>query len=188
MNGTTRNYAAACDAVTGALSPWDPDPYGSFGFMKALDANGNSTFLGGAVDYLDGAFGQDAENVVAVDPGNGLAQGDPEALVIGPTVLCLLANDTMLIAGGSFTTVGNHLRGGLAVYRLNDLPTITPVIAPSQGGENLAVWPSPGRTARFITPCATRPPLRYCRRNSWMVRVVLFPSPGSERRPVPVAN
>ncbi|MCU0319583.1 MAG: PQQ-like beta-propeller repeat protein [Flavobacteriales bacterium] len=148
VNGVQRNGAAACDVNTGALTSWDPGPDcpGSTGTMNAVASNSVSVFMAGCMNVIGGPGGTPVSGVVALDQLTGAPYGDPAEFNLWPEPLCLFANDTLLVVGGSFEVVERQTRQGLAVYSLGDIVTdLLQPSAPSRDGGMVSVWPSPSR-------------------------------------------
>jgi hypothetical protein len=70
LGGQPRLFAAATDAVTGAVLPWNPDIGGSFpgetGFVHTITPSTNAIFLGG--DFTDVRVAPGAAYIVGVSP------------------------------------------------------------------------------------------------------------------------
>jgi hypothetical protein len=102
--GETRAHLAAFDAVSGALTPWDPD--GGGGFVDCLAISGSLVYAGGDFNT------QGHSRIAAIDAVSGVATGwDPGA---DGEVKCLAVSGSTIYAGGTFTHIGGQARNRIA--------------------------------------------------------------------------
>jgi hypothetical protein len=112
---------AAIDVATGeAISTWNPGVTGGTATVRALElsADGNKVFIGGNFASVGG---QPRQNLAAVDATDGAV--DPFAPTVTasgqtPWVYALLANDSKLYAGGTFSNVNGRQRAKLAAFNI----------------------------------------------------------------------
>jgi hypothetical protein len=130
MNGVTRIKAAALDAVTGALLPWDPHiEYVTSNNVEAITVSGGRVYLGG--DFYIG--GQSRRNVAAVNATTGaLFPWNP--IVNGP-VFAIAVGDSAVYLGGRFTNVDGAPRLNLAAVDI-----VTGRVTPWNPGAVGDVW------------------------------------------------
>jgi hypothetical protein len=105
VDGQPRNYAAAVDAVTGAVTPWAPDPNGT---VFGLSSNGGTVYAGGDFSSIGGA---PRISAAAVD-GSGTATS--WIANANSRVYALAANGPNVYAGGTFTLIGGVAQSGIA--------------------------------------------------------------------------
>lgn len=140
--GEPRYNAAACDAMTGALSDWDPSPFGTSPCAVAVDANSYANFIGGSIPNIGGIGGPWSGSIVALDGTIGAPIGDPESFNLYG-VKRLQVNDTLIIAGGTFDEVEGYPRQGIALFHIQDLTTSQPTEPFPRTEQGLVVWPVP---------------------------------------------
>jgi len=106
-NEVTRNHAAAIDAGTGALLPWNPNVNGT---VYSLVVDGGTVYLAGQFTSVNGVA---RKNLAAVDATTGAVKswspkssGAVRVIVMGP-------NGNLFIGGG-FGTVSGLTRNRLA--------------------------------------------------------------------------
>jgi trimeric autotransporter adhesin len=101
-----RNRAAAIDAATGRLLPWNPNVNGE---VRALAVAGQRVYLGGNFSQVGG---QNRRRLAAVDAGSGAATAwNPQ---VSAKVNALATDGATVWLGGSFTSVGGSSRLRLA--------------------------------------------------------------------------
>jgi trimeric autotransporter adhesin len=119
MGGQTRNYVAALDATTGAVTPWNPNIGGPYPRVLSLAVDGSKIFVGGTFASV-GA--QSRNNLAAIDLQSGNATSwdpDPNSLVCA-----LQPSGSTLYVGGDFNNIGGQARGYLAAFDTSsDVPT-----------------------------------------------------------------
>ena len=101
VNGNTlRNNAAAVDATTGAVKPWDPNVSS---FVQALAVSGSTVYLGGAFNgthSINGPTGPTRNYAAAVDATTGTDTGwDPN---LSGRVSALAVSGSTVYLGGLF--------------------------------------------------------------------------------------
>jgi len=97
-----RNYIAALDATTGAVTSWDPN---ADSWVMCLAVLGTRIYAGG---YFDNIGGQPRGKIAAIDLGTGNATNwQPGA---NNTVLAIAISGTKVYAGGSFTNIQGRSR------------------------------------------------------------------------------
>jgi hypothetical protein len=110
-NGT-RQYLAAIDATTGALTPWNPAPDGA---INALAISGDDLYVGGSFSTI---AGQTRNKVAAFDLTTGsLLPWAPEVASAdgGPSSVASIAvRGDVVYLGGKFSRVAGQPRAGLA--------------------------------------------------------------------------
>lgn len=106
-----RHHLAAIDARTGALLPWDPDPDDQ---VKAIAVSGQSVYVAGAFDRIDG---QSRDGLAQVGAVNGRVSRTFRHRFDG-RVNALVAMGGKLYAGGSFDEVDGRDRSRLAAFSL----------------------------------------------------------------------
>jgi trimeric autotransporter adhesin len=104
-----RSNAAAFDAATGALLPWDPEPNGP---VHALAVSGPTIYLGGAFGFVGGV----PRTAVAAVSSSGVLR--PWSVTVGGgAVHALLVGNLRVYMGGTFTSVNGVPRKYLASVR-----------------------------------------------------------------------
>lgn len=144
VNGVQRYSAAAINANDGTLLDWAPNevsaPY------KALGANATAVYAGGSF-YVVGS--NDPRGLVALDPLSGDVLSTADQFGVDG-VDCLVVDDSMLIAGGSFRTHYASCRRGLAAYRItNDISTGSDA-TDALHRTHLRPWPDPCATGQAL--------------------------------------
>lgn len=122
IGGQARNSLAALDAITGAVTSWNPN------VQEYLDVAGGIFIIGtistllvqGETIYIAGGFthigGQPRKNLAAVNATTGTATAwNPQANAYVATVA--ISGET-LYAGGAFTTIGGQARNRLAALNV----------------------------------------------------------------------
>ncbi len=108
---SARNYLAAIDLTTYTLTSFDPNLNSSVTSL-ALSSDGSTLYVGGSFTCVGGVF-EDAclevehLNIAAIDTTTGNADAiffDPDGEV---NTLALSGDDSLLFAGGSFTSVNS---------------------------------------------------------------------------------
>lgn len=114
IGGQPRNNVAALD-VNGDLSAWNPSAtrdYGQPVGVYALAISGNTVYVGGLFDYVDG---QSRGNLAAVDAVTGKPSAwNPIAYAGGVGVL--VVSGGTLYVGGGFSDVSGQYRSYLAAF------------------------------------------------------------------------
>jgi len=120
VDAVTRGNLAAVDLRTGAVLPFDPEPYGLitvvppfFGQVRALAKRGDTLYVGGTFQRAGGA---PAKNLVAADVRTGAVTALPES----GTVYALALDGTTLYSAGGFN--GSPYLGALDVTSNTVLP------------------------------------------------------------------
>ncbi|MGD8322717.1 MAG: hypothetical protein PVJ02_19865, partial [Gemmatimonadota bacterium] len=116
VGGQPRARAAALDAVTGAVLPWNPNVQGNgtaWPGVHAMVVDGDSVFLGGDFTHVGGFPWPNLAKVSATGAGALDATWNP-AGTTPPTVYSLVVSGTRLFVGGSFTSIGGQARNRLA--------------------------------------------------------------------------
>ena len=140
LAGATRNQAAAFDAITGALLPWDAHVYVSYTspavYSVAVGSNavyigGNFTSLGGQLRSHLGAVEKDTGNVLPWNPG-----------VSSDIVRALAVSGNTVYVGGDFPSVGTN--GPPRLAALDAISGVPQLWAPSPGGTVLTILPLNG--------------------------------------------
>ena len=127
MNGATRIKAAALDAVTGALKPWNPGiDYVTSSDVSALTVSGGRVYLGGEF-YILGS--PTRRNIAAVHPATGAPF--PWAPTVNGPVIAIAVGDSAVYLGGRFSTVGGAPRANLAAVDI-----VTGQVTPWNPGAN----------------------------------------------------
>jgi trimeric autotransporter adhesin len=105
-SSVVRNHAAAFDAATGALLPWNPNANGA---VHALAVSNSTIYLGGSFTSVGGTS---RPRVASVTKAGAVTDWNPRAN--GTIHEILLDGDGRLYLGGQFTTVGGQSRLRLA--------------------------------------------------------------------------
>ena len=110
IGGQTRNRVAALDAVSGAVTPWNPSVNAGFpSEIYALAVSGTTVYAGG---FFNTIGGQPRSNIAALDAATGLAKPwTPNAY---SSVLALAVSGNTIYAGGTFGAIGGQPRHGIA--------------------------------------------------------------------------
>jgi hypothetical protein len=112
----TRNHAAAFDATSGALLPWDPSPSD---FVWSLDVSGSIVYLGGDFASIGGLARLHAAAVDAIKgtvlPWNPRPNARVYTVKVGP--------DRNIYLGGAFSRIAGR--------SVNLLASVTPAGAPT---------------------------------------------------------
>lgn len=121
-----RSYAAAFDAVTGSVLPWDPDPNNKVWALEA-SPDGSTIYMGG--DFTTVA-GESRSRLAAVDavggiptPWNPTVGGKVQAILVSP-------EGSTVYIGGYFTKVNGVARNRVAAL-LTATPTLVDTFKPS---------------------------------------------------------
>ncbi|HET9233555.1 MAG TPA: T9SS type A sorting domain-containing protein [Candidatus Eisenbacteria bacterium] len=112
--GQPRDYLAALDASTGAVTAWNPGAAGGFGGVLALATNGTTIYVAGSFSSLGG---QPRSGLGSVDAVTGAVTtwnpsptgGSPVTQVRG-----LAVNGSTIYAVGNFTSIGFKTRRAVA--------------------------------------------------------------------------
>ncbi len=109
VGGQWRRGLAAVDAATGELLPWNPDVEN--GFVESVLIAGGTLYAGGG---FDGVGGRSRRSLAAVDRFTGtVTDWDPAPAqwdLIVPNIKALALRDSVLYAGGTFSSVGGQPR------------------------------------------------------------------------------
>jgi hypothetical protein len=106
VGGQTRNYIAAIDAATGAVTSWNPNADGEVHTLRVI---GSTVYAAGEFTSIGG---QARSRIAALDANTGLATTwDPSADGI---VVALELSGSTVYVGGSFTNVGGQARNNVA--------------------------------------------------------------------------
>jgi hypothetical protein len=106
INGQPRRNLGAVDAISGALTSWNPDPNGP---ISALALKGNTLYVGGGFNNIGG---QRRVLIAALDATTGASTDwDPHA---NDVVQTLALAGGVVYAGGRFTEIGGQRRNRLA--------------------------------------------------------------------------
>ncbi|HRH69184.1 MAG TPA: hypothetical protein PLB89_06745 [Flavobacteriales bacterium] len=140
VNGTDRYHAAAVNAATGTLVPWDLDAIGSGNDFNVVVVNASSVFVGGTIDNLAGSY---TGSVAPVDHLTGAVQIEEDEFSQSDVRAIALVGSSIYVGGGNRNVFGSPRRG-LAGYTINDLTTEVQA-GPTSGYGNaeLRLWPSP---------------------------------------------
>lgn len=139
IGGQSRSGLAALDAVSGAATPWNPNPTNEDRATQihALSVSDAIVYVGGAMASIGG---QKRAGLAAIDAGTGAATGwDPKLSDASGnlSVEAIAVADGAVYAGGSFTAAGSQER--------NSLVALDPVTAVS------TAWnPSPDSRVRAL--------------------------------------
>ena len=119
LRGEARRNLAAFDAVTGLVSPWNPNVFK--GEVKALAIIGSLAYVGGSFEQV-GLIGQEAIrlDLASFDIVNGLATPwNPSVRgAAGDAVSVLHVSDGLVYVGGRFDQIGSQPRQNLAAVDL----------------------------------------------------------------------
>jgi Ca2+-binding RTX toxin-like protein len=132
-DGTTfvRNNLAAIDAVSGAVTAWNPDARSSSGASSvrsmALSSDGLRLFVGGTFTSVGG---QTRNRLAAVDPDTGQVDRNWRGTGVNSVVRSLAVSGNRLYLGGDFTTVKGEPRMHLAAVDTTTA-ALDPVWTPS---------------------------------------------------------
>lgn len=106
VDNKKRRGMAAIDAVTGSITSWDPNPYGS---VYALAMYDDKIYAGGLFDSIGG---QPRKNLAILNTTDGKATSwNAQA---NEMVWTLVLNGHTLYVGGEFDSIGGLPRGGIA--------------------------------------------------------------------------
>ena len=114
--GLPRPGIAAFDAVTGAVTAWDPHPMSGTGYqVRALATSGSTIYLGGV---FRSAGGRVRNHAAAFDAVSGtLSSWDPNA---DGSIYALALSGSTIYAGGSFSHIGGQTRSCIAALGASD--------------------------------------------------------------------
>ncbi len=112
--GTTRNHLAAFDTTTAAATAWDPDLDGEVYVMR-LTTDGTKLYTGGAFTLVNQATSNTTRNHIAAfnTATASTTSWDPDVDTYVES-LALSADESLVYAGGFFTSVNN---GGGGITR-----------------------------------------------------------------------
>ncbi|MBP7450724.1 MAG: PQQ-binding-like beta-propeller repeat protein [Flavobacteriales bacterium] len=140
VNGVERRWAAAVDAATGVLTPWDVDAQGGGNEFHAVAANASSVFIGGTIETLAGTF---AGGVAPVDHQTGAVQIEADEFSQSNVLVLDLVGSSIYVGGGSYSVFGSPRRS-LAGYTINDLTTeVRDAFDVGSAQQEIRLWPSP---------------------------------------------
>ena len=145
--GVDRYFLAAINS-DGTLADWNP---GANSQVNALAVSGSTVYAGGAFTMAGGgSFGDTTRNYLAAfDASGALTTWNPNA---NNQVRTLAANNSKLIAGGSFTQIGGTANGVttaqyLALLPLSSLPNAPTNVQVTRGNTSgIATWTAPTDT------------------------------------------
>ena len=125
IGAVARNNAAAIDAVTGEILPWNPN---TNGIVRAIAADNSAVYLGGNFTTVNGTVTKN--RIAQVHPTTGVASGwNPGSDNI---VNALILKNGLLYVGGNFGTIGGAARSKVAV--LNAVTGTASSINPNVNG------------------------------------------------------
>jgi hypothetical protein len=108
IGAVSRNNAAAIDAITGEILPWNPN---TNGIVRAIAADNSAVYLGG--DFTTVNVGVFKNRIAQVHPSTGVATGwNPGS---DNTVNALILKNGLLYVGGNFGVIGGATRSKVAV-------------------------------------------------------------------------
>ena len=108
IGAVSRNNAAAIDAVTGQILPWNPN---TNAIVRAIAADNSAVYLGGDFTTVNSSVSKN--RIAQVHPITGIATGwNPGSDNI---VNALVLKNGLLYVGGNFGTIGGASRSKVAV-------------------------------------------------------------------------
>ena len=112
ISSSTRNRIAAFDLTTRNLLSWDPNANGS---VNAIAHDGSTVYVGGDFTMIGGQIRNRLAALPSASAGSSAATSwDPQP---NSTVFALAVDDTVVYAGGAFTTVnGGTTRNRAAAF------------------------------------------------------------------------
>ncbi|TAE50334.1 MAG: T9SS C-terminal target domain-containing protein, partial [Bacteroidetes bacterium] len=110
--GNPRKHAAAFDASTAAVQPWNPRLSSG---ANVLGINGSDILIGGGFDFLKH---ESRSNLLIINEKTGLISSWNPAP--NSTVYAMAHTGSSLLIGGSFTQAGNQPRNYLAEVNLDN--------------------------------------------------------------------
>jgi hypothetical protein len=111
VGGQRRNHIAAIDAISGAVTSWNPD---ADRVVAALALKGGLLYAGGGFERIGG---QPRARIAALDLKSGASTAwDPRA---DNRVLALAIQGRTLYAGGEFDAIGGQPRNSIAALDLD---------------------------------------------------------------------
>ena len=120
LSGQSRNYIAAIDLTTGAISPWNANANGG---VSALTATGGSVYAGGSFTAIGG---QTRYGIAALDTTAGTATVWNPATQYGTSIATTTAAGGNIYVGGTFAEMSNVPMSGLATF---GLPITNPTVS-----------------------------------------------------------
>ena len=111
--GTPRSRAAAVDAATGALLPWNPNVTGASSSVSALAVGSSYVYIGGRFTAI-GATGRTGLGRVDLVNGTVDTTWNPALTGFAAYTLVLSASGNEIFVGGDFTAIGGQSRRHLA--------------------------------------------------------------------------
>jgi len=130
VDGQVRRRLAALLATSGAATAWNPDidpgiAGGKGVYALALTTDGETLYIGGEFNNVDGAA---RSRIAALHTSQTVAGS--LALAWDPTAdatvrgLDLSYDETMIYAGGDFTSIGGQTRANLSKLRISDATSV----------------------------------------------------------------
>ena len=146
IGGQLRSHLAALDSITALATAWNP---GTDGPVHALALDGTRLYVGGEFSH---AGGEDAGSLVAVDVSSGEPLAGWKPMVQGGAVQLLDLASGIVIAGGSFRSIGPIVTPNLAV--IGDATTVAQISFESVAADTdrvQIVWLATGAVPGPIT-------------------------------------
>jgi hypothetical protein len=113
VGGQSRTSLAAIDAQSGLVTSWNP--VRSARSIPCLAARGSTLYIGGDVQVVGSEMGNEIRGyIAAID----MVTGAPSSWAPQATfkVHALAVDDSMVVAGGEFASIGGRIRWNLAAF------------------------------------------------------------------------